>query len=679
MQKKLLGTLLALCLLFGVLSIAVAAEDHVHSWGKENDSTAKCTCGATATIVDKTVLLNLMAAEDAETLGATYVLMVDKITLESADGSQSPIGDSSTTPFTGTFYGNGKTIEGINISGEENVGLFGYLTGTVQDLTTVTAEERAVTGSGDCVGGIVGFAGMNAKITNCVNKCTVSSTNSANVGGIAGRAEPNAVISNCYNEGSVTGKTSVGGIVGCAKGAQVDGEYVGPKVVACQNSGAVVAKITSKNANVGGIVGYFYGRMCSIENCQNVGKITATRQYAGGIVGQLGAGTVSSCYASATMDVPTGTTSVGDIYGYRGTSNVTVSNCYYKDGDTYKLAGASDSSSDISTLKALLIALNGNKKDGVWVYNSDKSGVALDSNHECGNWTKGSSKHTCPKCEYAEEHDWDTSDNSQHICSVCEKTAAHNFTDSECACGLVQLTITSLTVEDGSLKATFANDLGSDATLDTSEIEVSENAGTYTVSGLKVNGDYVLASGSHTIAAAYIGTVTATVDGEDAGVSIPYIKGMSVEVTLSSPADKEGYDFTGWKVGGTTYATSTFTIPASMTNTDSLVIEAVYTEQTVNENENPNSNINYNNNVGLFIALAAKNSRQCVITYKSTGANIHVFETVKKGTVLQMPEAPIKDGYTFAGWYKDINGTKPFNFNAKITGNVSIYAKWVKN
>ena len=33
----------------------------------------------------------------------------------------------------------------------------------------------------------------------------------------------------------------------------------------------------------------------------------------------------------------------------------------------------------------------------------------------------------------------------------------------------------------------------------------------------------------------------------------------------------------------------------------------------------------------------------------------------------------------YTGWYKDINGTKPFDFNTKISGNVSIYAKWIKN
>ena len=44
------------------------------------------------------------------------------------------------------------------------------------------------------------------------------------------------------------------------------------------------------------------------------------------------------------------------------------------------------------------------------------------------------------------------------------------------------------------------------------------------------------------------------------------------------------------------------------------------------------------------------------------------------------PSNPTKDGYTFAGWYVLDNGEeKPFDFDAPIAGDVTIYAKWTEN
>ena len=41
-----------------------------------------------------------------------------------------------------------------------------------------------------------------------------------------------------------------------------------------------------------------------------------------------------------------------------------------------------------------------------------------------------------------------------------------------------------------------------------------------------------------------------------------------------------------------------------------------------------------------------------------------------------MPDNPTKDGYTFKGWYTDVNLTNEFDFNTPITSNITLYAKW---
>ncbi|MBE7037473.1 MAG: hypothetical protein E7404_01065 [Ruminococcaceae bacterium] len=52
---------------------------------------------------------------------------------------------------------------------------------------------------------------------------------------------------------------------------------------------------------------------------------------------------------------------------------------------------------------------------------------------------------------------------------------------------------------------------------------------------------------------------------------------------------------------------------------------------------------------------------------------------VKRNMILDEPENPKKDGYEFAGWYKDENLSKEYDFSSKIMGNITLYAKWIEN
>ena len=50
--------------------------------------------------------------------------------------------------------------------------------------------------------------------------------------------------------------------------------------------------------------------------------------------------------------------------------------------------------------------------------------------------------------------------------------------------------------------------------------------------------------------------------------------------------------------------------------------------------------------------------------------NVYEGETVAK------PKDPVKEGFEFAGWYKDSEHTEEFDFDTPITGNITLYAKW---
>lgn len=162
------------------------------------------------------------------------------------ENTWTPIGsyyqDPSSSPFHGTFDGQGHTVSGIYFNGTDpmdlnnySIGFFGGLSGAeiknlgikdsrIQGYKYVGAlagyavsetyisncwSESDVFGSSD-VGGLVGVLGsydFESFIYYCYNSGTV---NGPDAGGIVGRLVENNVINGCFNTGAVTG----GGIVG---------------------------------------------------------------------------------------------------------------------------------------------------------------------------------------------------------------------------------------------------------------------------------------------------------------------------------------------------------------------------------------------------------------------------------------------------------------------------------
>ncbi|NCC73736.1 MAG: LamG domain-containing protein, partial [Sphingobacteriia bacterium] len=157
-----------------------------------------------------------------------------------------PIG-STTTPFSGTYNGQGSVISGftINRGSTDNVGMFGYVEGGVVKNLGLTAAN--ITGK-DYVGALAG-------------KTSGSST----------------LIDMCFTSGSVTGNAFVGGLVG-----------FNLMSASIQNSGSRAAVTGGKY--VGGLAGV---NLETINNCYATGLVTATTG-GGGLVGGIAA--VTNCF-----------------------------------------------------------------------------------------------------------------------------------------------------------------------------------------------------------------------------------------------------------------------------------------------------------------------------------------------------------------------------------------------
>ncbi len=76
----------------------------------------------------------------------------------------------------------------------------------------------------------------------------------------------------------------------------------------------------------------------------------------------------------------------------------------------------------------------------------------------------------------------------------------------------------------------------------------------------------------------------------------------------------------------------------------------------------------------IFLCVVFFNKKYTITMYND-GEEYKVIK-IEKGEKLKLPDAPEKEGYTFSGWYVD---GKEFDSDTKITKDLELEAKWVKN
>ena len=217
--------------------------------------------------------------------------------------------------YTGTFDGNGYTIQGLYVKDAAYAGLFGAAKGAVIKNTSVTGyvcANRRDCGDDAYAAGIVGHA-IGTAISRCSSSAAVIAAAAPlerahlYAGGIAGRSTAAGTITDCCNLGTVKAIGGIccnaGGIAGCIDSS--DNVSV-RNVTNCYNIGKILARDGQNASNAGGIVGY-NSEGASITNCYGVGTVTAaSAAYCGGIAGYSGfdpedgtpaaGSTISNCY-----------------------------------------------------------------------------------------------------------------------------------------------------------------------------------------------------------------------------------------------------------------------------------------------------------------------------------------------------------------------------------------------
>ena len=268
---------------------------------------------------------------------------------ESSFRKWTPIGNSYTFAYTGTFDGNNNTISGVYYSEntEEIVlfaGLFGKSDGSISNIiikdSYFSLTSTSSTNLANCFSALVGANGGTIK--NCQNYSVVEfNGKSCYLGGLCGDNAGNGFISECTNYGKITA-------------------------------------VCSDKSYIGGVAGANFNK---IENCNNAGSVTdsynstSSRNYVGGICGEnYNAGTIENCYSSGSVS--------GNSYvpGVCEKSGI-ITNCYYLWDSDDSLGGKT---SEQFKSGEVCYLLNNGKTDGsqVWYQTLDSDSYPLlDNSH----------------------------------------------------------------------------------------------------------------------------------------------------------------------------------------------------------------------------------------------------------------------------------------------------------
>lgn len=247
--------------------------------------------------------------------------------------------NNTTYYFKGIFDGNGKSIRNLNRSNSSSnngdLGLFGYLQGTVKNLIILSGTIN-LSVNGKSAGAIAGSTYSGSLIENCFNSgCNINASNNnmgaAQLGGIVGAAGGNTTIRYCANYATITNNSILarsGGIMGI----QNEGTTT---IRECFNKGNITAGTTkSTQSYAGGII----GQNGTISNCFNTGNITANAKTSTtnntinlSVSDQK---TLSSTSGKPNINIYSNNYSLSKQIktaysgGIVGSSNATVSNCY---------------------------------------------------------------------------------------------------------------------------------------------------------------------------------------------------------------------------------------------------------------------------------------------------------------------------------------------------------------
>lgn len=244
--------------------------------------------------------------------------------LDFSDKPYTPVG-TETAPFMGRLDGAGHTLRGVRIA-QPLAGVFGCLSGRVENLTVEDAEIDIEADGGTVQAGILAGRLWGGEIVGCHVSGRIAAANadarlSVFLGSVAGRST-DGLIKGCSGSATISGMNIAtvyaGGLVGYNGGEG----YKKAQVVSSRFLGNVSAAAEGEkgSAYAGGVAGYNAG---AVDGCYaSAGSVSGSTGnyycFAGGLVGDNNGGYVENSFSALDVEAETkgGNTFLGGVVGH---------------------------------------------------------------------------------------------------------------------------------------------------------------------------------------------------------------------------------------------------------------------------------------------------------------------------------------------------------------------------
>ncbi|BBM89306.1 hypothetical protein COTS27_01003 [Spirochaetota bacterium] len=227
-----------------------------------------------------------------------------------------PIGmRSSGDNFRGELDCGNHTISNLYINQPtfSNIGFFGFVSGgaSIKNCRLTGVNIKGGTNVGGLVGSLIRSTISNSSVTGVISGKT-------SVGGLVGYSTNNFAITGASTTGTVSGNLSVGGLVGYNLTSPIDQSFSSSTVF-------VIDTNVDFHVNAGGLIGNNY--MSAVSASYATGSVTG-KEAVGGLIGTNDSSDISSSYASGVV---IGSGRVGGLIGHNSDSD--ISNSYAAGSD----------------------------------------------------------------------------------------------------------------------------------------------------------------------------------------------------------------------------------------------------------------------------------------------------------------------------------------------------------
>ena len=175
----------------------------------------------------------------------------------------------------------------------------------------------------------------------------------------------------------------------------------------------------------------------------------------------------------------------------------------------------------------------------------------------------------------------------------------------------------------------------------------------------EASGNYVLSTESFetTVAIENLAQITAIAENGSVEGEGYYYKGTLATVKATA---NSGYRFAGWYVDGNKVSSdSEYTFAIS----EDIELTAMFSKKSTQS-------------ITTAPAGSTVKEEKYTVKFESNGGTAVPSQTVKEGKRITRPADPIKEGYTFGGWYYNNMFTAEYEFLYAVSGNMTLYAKW---